>query len=517
MTLFNMPALEEPTGGFDLRWYQVDTIDALRQELRMGHKRVVLCAPTGSGKTYMGAHLIREALAKGSRVGFIVDRIPLVRQTVLRFSDMGIPYGVIQAGNSFGRREQALICSAQTLEKMNSWPRFDLLIVDECHSIRKATKDIIEAVQIPVIGLSATPFTKGLGNLYSSVVNCVTTDELIAAIDPNTGLPYLAPLRVFTAREIDMTGAKRDKGGEWTPTEVETRGNVIIGDAVGDWQAKCDDLFGGPQKTLVRSATVAHGERICRAFQAAGFDFRQASYQMSEAENERTEWGFRHDEFLGLVSVDKFNKGFDVPDIRVLIDQRPLRKSLASEIQFIGRGMRSSPGKEFVLLLDHTGNYLGFMEDILDFFEHGVTSLDETKHRESERQELPDRKQIVCAGCGFVMTSQMTMCPSCGKEKPIKVSGVSTRPGRMEEITHSKAGFDWKEYRPWTWEHMCAVARDRKGSDEVAAYKFALAQYHSLFGEWPDRAWGFKPAEVADPRVVRKVKAQLVVYFKSKK
>lgn len=62
-------------------------------------------------------------------------------------------------------------------------------------------------------------------------------------------------------------------------------------------------------KTLVRSATVAHGEEICRAFQSAGYDFRQASYRTSDDAAVRMVEDFRRGRFMGLVSVDKFNKG----------------------------------------------------------------------------------------------------------------------------------------------------------------------------------------------------------------
>ena len=58
---------------------------------------------------------------------------------------------------------------------------------------------------------------------------------------------------------------------------------------------------------------MAHGEELCRAFQAAGHDFRQSTYRDGIDETEAMVEGFRRGEFTGLVSVEKFVKGFDVP------------------------------------------------------------------------------------------------------------------------------------------------------------------------------------------------------------
>ena len=86
----------------ELRDYQEESEERLRQGLREGHLRQILCAPTGSGKTLSAAHLIKEALGKGSRSAFIADRVALVTQTSQRFYELGIPHGVAQGGTPSG-------------------------------------------------------------------------------------------------------------------------------------------------------------------------------------------------------------------------------------------------------------------------------------------------------------------------------------------------------------------------------------------------------------------------------
>ena len=492
---------------FELRYYQIESVEGLRQGLREGHLRQILCAPTGSGKTLCAAHLIKEALGKGSKSVFIADRVALVTQTSQGFYELGIPHGVAQGENTFGRGFPVQICSAQTIEKRGFWPDLDLIIVDEAHTQRKATLEFIRSVQKPVIGLTATPFTKGLGQTYTNVVNVTTTDKLISE-------GWLAPLKVYASREIDMEGAARNNAGEWLDREVERRGVKIVGDIVSEWQEKTAQHFGGPVKTIAFSATVAHGEEMCRAFQAAGYDFRQISYRdKDDAHRQRLIDAFRSGRIQGLVSCEALAKGFDVPDVLCLIGARPYRKSLAAHVQQIGRVMRPSPGKEFALVLDFAGNVHGFYEEMMDFFAEGCERLDDGKRQDVIRREGRERQDVVCR-CGYVLLPGMETCPSCGRERKRR-SGVEVAAGRMEAVSTGPGSRRWKEDRLWTWQQICRIAIERKDGDERLARKFALAQYKSLYKEWPDRDWGFELADgEPDPRVQRKVKQQLIAWAK---
>src|SRR5690242_13906378 len=121
-----------------LRPYQQASIDGLRQGLRAGHRRQILCAPTGAGKTVIATDLMREAYGKGSRVAFIVDRVNLVDQTSEVLDSYGIAHGVVQAGHWRHRLyERIQVCSAQTIERRGIFPDLKLLINDEAHGMRR--------------------------------------------------------------------------------------------------------------------------------------------------------------------------------------------------------------------------------------------------------------------------------------------------------------------------------------------------------------------------------------------
>ena len=471
-----------------LRPYQARFIDVLREGARAGHRSQILYAPTGAGKTVIGSFLMREARQKGSRVAFVVDRVNLVDQTSQALDEHGIPHGVVQAGH--WRRhgyEPIQICSAQTLEKRGFFPELQLLIVDECHAMRKETVKLIKnRPNLRVVGLTATPFTKGLGEVYSNIVTVTTTDELI---EQN----YLVPLKLYAARAVDMTGAKV-VAGEWAEKEIEKRGMEIVGDIVAEWSDKTRLHFGGPVKTIVFAATVDHGEELCRQFNAAGFNFQQISYRDSNEERRReliAEFRKPNSTIHGLVSCEVFTKGFDVPDVMCGIAARPYRKSLSSHIQQMGRVMRTAPGKTFGLWLDHCGNVLRFKDDVDDVFANGCGALDDGEKDSKARKEptQKERETIRCQ-CGFVLSAHMRVCPACGRER-LRRSLVETVAGVMVEIGGKKieasGKYEFLRDPERVWRELAYLALARKAGNMTAAQNFAQAQYRNIYGSFARR------------------------------
>ncbi len=472
-----------------LRPYQQESIDGLRAGIRAGHRAQVLVAPTGGGKTVCAAHLMAEAREKGSRVGFVVDRVNLVDQTSSVLDDYGIDHGIVQA-NHWRRKhwEPIQICSAQTIEKRGFFDEMKLLIVDEAHCMRKTTTELIKnRPGLVTIGLTATPFTKGMGDVYTNVVNVTTTDALVAD-------GYLSPLKMYAAQSLDMTGAKV-VAGEWADRDIEERGMQIIGDIVSSWCEKTLLHFGGPVKTIVFAATVDHGEELCRQFNAAGFNFQQISYRDSNDDRRRELIAeFRKPDSIidGLVSCEVFTKGFDVPDVRCGIAARPYRNSLSSHIQQMGRVMRTAPGKEFGLWLDHCGNLLRFKEDTDEVFAFGVHSLDSGERDRKARKE-PDQatiEQFKCGACGYLLTKAMRICPACGHEKPRR-SLVETIPGELVLIAGKQipatGKYEFLADKERVWRELTAMAIARKGANLEAAQKFAQAQYRNIYGDFARR------------------------------
>lgn len=206
-----------------LRPSQIEVIEKLRGGFEdLGHTRILLYAPTGFGKTEVAMAIMKDQAEKKKKVIMIMDRIVLVSQTSDRLSKYDIEHGVIQANHKRNRpNEYIQICSIQTLERLEDFPTMDLLIIDECHTNRARVNEYMKNnPNVKVIGLTATPFATGLGQIYSHVVNAPSTCELVEK-------GWLAPLKVFIAKEIDMTDAEKSYG-EWTKESATIAGIMII-------------------------------------------------------------------------------------------------------------------------------------------------------------------------------------------------------------------------------------------------------------------------------------------------
>lgn len=466
---------------------------------------------TVTHNTEIAMTLTQEALAKGSRTAFICDRLAILDQTSARFDAHDIPHGVIQAGHwRFRPHEPAQICSAQTLARRGVVEGLKLIIVDEAHTRSKAIESFIMAhPDIVTVGLTATPFTKGLGEIYSNVVNVTTTNKL-------TGDEYLAPLRVFAAKTIDMKGAKVKSTGEWEEREMERRGLEIVGDVVQEWITKCDELFAKRVKTIVFSATVAHGAELCRQWANAGYNFQQVSYKDGNDQYRKDlieEFRAEDSEIDGLVSCEALAKGFDVPGILFGVSCRPYRKSLSGHIQQIGRVLRSYPGKTFAAWNCHSGNFLRFYDDTMTFFEHGLQGLaadrlDSTARKEPEESE---KREILCVKCKYVLSPGAELCPNCGTPRPRKKNVTEHLPGEMQELS-----LNGKKIEPWLadkarvaaqiWHYALSV----KEGNRAMARKFALAQYRSIYNEWPYRKIEEMHPESPNPLLVQRVRANII-------
>lgn len=421
----------------ELRDYQLQAVEALRDGIRNGRKRQILCAPTGAGKTILAAHLLKEADRKGSYSLFLVDRIALVDQTSAVFDLYGIPHGVVQGiHRRWAPHENVQVASVQTLAR-RSLPRSPSLIIwDEAHCFHKATQAFVDRHSDAVcIGLTATPFTPGMGEHWSGMVNVRTARALM-----DEG--HLVEPTIYVAKSPQDAELSLSGFGEFTDESATEAGIRIVGDVVSEWVRKTNEHFGGPAKTIVFSPTVEHGRELCAAFKAAGFNFQQISY-LDKTDEERADKinEFRKPDSTihGLVSCGVLTRGFDVPDCLVGISCKPYRKSLSSHMQEIGRVMRPAPGKAKAIWLDHSGNIERLALDMLDVWDNGAGDLSRAAKRDStaRKRDETTREKVVCPECSGVM--RVNTCTACGWERPAR-SGIVSVPGEMRRFDPAEMG-----------------------------------------------------------------------------
>ncbi len=482
------------------RPFQVTAHEQLRAGRRAGHKNQLLMAPTGAGKSYLGLRICHKALLKGRRAVFVCDRTTLINQTSATADRYGLSaHGILQASHwRIDADAPFQIASAQTIQR-REWPRADVIVIDEAHTQLSVWTEYIQTCEASVVGLSATPFSKGLGKLFTNLVNATTMDEL-------TRSGVLVPMRVLSCTQTDMSGAET-RGGEWTDEAAEQRGLAIVGDVVSEWLK-----HGENRKTIVFGATIKHCEEMCRQFNEAGVMAAVFTSKTTQPERDQLLKDYTAPDGVlkVLISVEALAKGFDVQEVSCVVDCRPLRKSLSTAIQMWGRGLRSAPGtdKKDCILLDHTGNILRFAEDYTDIFFNGLDALDAgEKLDKAIRRDDKDKQEAACPSCGFKPFARR--CMSCGHEKtsPALIEHV---PGEMREIKigSKKLADDTRHL----WEQCVTYARSR-GNPETAKGR-AAHLFKSMAGDWPPRRFDFEstPDAVITKNVLNQIRAKNIAF-----
>lgn len=409
----------------ELRLYQKDTIDELKRALGRGSKRPVVQAPTGAGKTVIAAAIVRMAREKGKRVIFTVPAISLIDQTVERFRQNGITeVGVMQGAHELTDRDQPVqVCSVQTLAR-RLIPDADLVIVDECHVMFKLYDDWMKDsrwASVPFIGLTATPWSKGMGakGRWDDLIVATTTSELIRLGD-------LSDFRTFAPAHPDLAGVKTVAG------DYEIQGlaramdrSALVADIVTTWLKRADN-----RPTICFAVNRVHAAHICTRFQEAGVS---AEYMDGFTPNEDRREAFERfktGETKIICNVGVLTTGFDA-DVRCIILARPTKSEILYT-QMIGRGLRTAPGKDHCLILDHSDTTLrlGFVTDI-----HHATLHDGQKNTTTVEKRVLLPKE--CPSCAFLKPPKVRVCPSCGFE-PKPTANVEVDDGELFEITKGK-------------------------------------------------------------------------------
>src|SRR5262245_16626315 len=166
-----------------LRSYQANAIMQVRDALARGSRRIMLAAPTGAGKTLLASSILAGFGKEGLPGLFVVPRIELINQTVDKFrAENIIDIGVMQASHELTNSLRSIqIASVQTLRR-RPLPNASVVFIDEAHIWNDFYRTWMldpEWRDVPFIGLSATPWRRGLGAYFDELIPVAGIKDLI--------------------------------------------------------------------------------------------------------------------------------------------------------------------------------------------------------------------------------------------------------------------------------------------------------------------------------------------------
>lgn len=500
---------ERYRGG--LRAYQWLGLANIEDAWSRGQRRVIFYLPTGGGKTRCAGELILRAQREGKRVAFVCNRIELVNQASQAFHHLGIHHGIVQGENTRTTGADVLVGSIQTVVRRGI-SDLDLVIVDEAHGVaasRAYHRMFAEWKNIPIVGLTATPFSRGLGkhhaflggNLFESIIVGATIPQLING-------QFLVDADIYAPSEPDLSKVKIVAGDYQEDQLADATDRAdLIGDIVSHWQR----LAPGTQ-TLCFAVTIAHSKHIAEQFVAAGIKAEHVDAYTPEFERVRIIRDFREGKFQVLSNCAMLAEGFDVPAASTLILARPT-KSLIRYIQMIGRVLRPFPGKTKALVLDHSGSAkrLGFPTDELPLKLHDGKPQTSDGNGEKKPEALPKP----CPNCQYLKPPRVFVCPSCG-HKPAPLIQVETVEGELEKMERGKKAAK-KLNRELTWDEKVAWMGSLKTYAQAKGYKsgWAAMNYKEKFGVFPnDPRVNYAPPCAITPEVQRWITAKNIRWAK---
>jgi superfamily II DNA or RNA helicase len=492
-----------------LRPYQRDVIEQIDGAVAAGRRRIILTAPTGSGKTVIAATIIETATRAGMRVLVLAHRREILTQTAAKLAQHKIYPGIIMAEVKSRPRELVQLASIQTLwirakQKKISLPPADWIIVDECHHAPAMTYTAVinSYPHAVLLGLSATPTRgdgRGLGGIFDTMIETPQVPELIE-------LGFLVRTRTYAPINPDLRGVQT-KLGDYAENELAERMDKakLVGDIVTHWHK-----YGERRKTVVFAVNVAHSVHIRNEFLKSGVRAEHIDGGTPLIERDATLRRLASGEIELVTNCMVLTEGFDSPSISCCVLARPTKK-MGLYRQMIGRVLRPADGKPDAIVLDHSGAVFrhGFVEDPVEWTldPDNLTGRNKTQ----EKREREGSRLVECAACG-TMRIAGEPCGHCGflPQRPPRPVPFGDGELGLVDGARRASGTAYSPKDREQWHAMLIwIANERGYKPGWVAHK-----YNEKFGQFPP--WGPRPEPIPPTPECRSwVRSRMIAYARS--
>lgn len=348
--------------------FQERILEALQADREAGSFRNLVVAATGTGKTVMAAFdfaAFRRREPADSRLLFIAHRKEILAQardcfrTVLRDQN----FGELLVDGMEPTEWNHVFASVQSLNSRRPW-RFDVkhfsyVVIDEAHhGTAGSYRFIFDQLQPRILlGLTATPERMDGSSILADFNHHFTAEiRLPEALEEK----LLCPFHYFGVS--DPVSVADDRFWSNGKFDVNALTDVYTGDDLRARQ-RLDVILDSlkryqPDLTSTHAvgfcATVRHAQFMAEKFQEAGMKAEVILGETPSDIRAQRIQDFRSGKITFLFTVDVFSEGVDIPEIDLVLFLRPT-ESLTVFLQQLGRGLRHSPDKDCLTVLDFVG------------------------------------------------------------------------------------------------------------------------------------------------------------------
>lgn len=355
---------------------QIEALEALRRSREDNKPRALVVSATGTGKTILCAFDVRrfteqyiQDKQQKPKILFIAHRKLLLVQAKQKFKEV---IGNLLTYDSFSGSYTKADCIFTTNIMMSKGLRefnsnyFDYIIIDESHRSAANTYHSIIDYFSPhfFLGLTATPERADDAEVVYELFNNNVAYEIRLQQALRIGL--VCPFHYYGVADLDRINALKRSDSLSFHTS-EDRVNHVVQKIELYRHAQ------GKVKALVFCSRLDEAQSLSNSFNERGMTSAFISGKNSEEERESAIEALEQGSLEYIFTVDIFNEGVDIPCLNLVVMLRNTESSVVF-IQQLGRGLRWSPDKESVVIIDFIGNYANsYMIPLALFGNKGVT------------------------------------------------------------------------------------------------------------------------------------------------
>jgi superfamily II DNA or RNA helicase len=392
------------------RDYQLEAIERSLERLHQDGSTLGV-APTGSGKTLILSKVLSDfSKNKTSKVLVLQERDEILAQNIekLKLISPNERISIVNAKTKDFSGDVVFAMVPTLVRHLEKLPRFDLLVLDECHHV--AAKSYVKIIKklrkgnsnLKIFGVTATPNRGDKKKL--SIFNSIAFNiEIVKLISEG----YLVRPRTFI-KDIGITKASLEyldknkkvaesKFDEFTSNLlINSNSSVDINEVVKHWKEIADG-----RQTVFFTPSNKVSERLAQCFVENGINARAITHKFSRKERKELLDEFATGNVKILCNTQMLCEGWDCPIVSCIgILKTSSFKS--TYLQMIGRGLRPYSDKSDCVILDFGGS----------------SQLHGTLEQRVRLAKNTDDECYVkkCPDCGAIIAKIDTICAHCGHE-----------------------------------------------------------------------------------------------------